>query len=147
MLAALKSLGAEPGGDSVPDLLLTYLVHDGRWRRHRLPAACCRAARQLPPAKWYSLALDQAQVDAKIGALESHRTQAAVMDRLFRSLARPNEIFGVIERAQLPSSPASRCGPELPRAAPGTVPIVVSSPSATPGAAPRRRSAPSSGRA
>lgn len=141
VLAALKSLGAEPGGDSkIPDLLLTYLVHDGRWPPQPTAGSLLpEPPVSFPPAKWYSLALDQAQVDAKIGALQSHRTQAAVMDRLFRSLARPNEMFGVIERAQLPTLKPGEpgCGPELPsRGAPGTVPVVVSSPSPTPGAAP-----------
>jgi len=118
VLAALKSLGAEPGGDSkIPDLLLTYLVHDGRWPPQPTAGSLLpEPPVSYPPAKWYSLALDQAQVDAKIGALQSHRTQAAVMDRLFRSLARPNEIFGVIERAQLPTLKPGEpgCGPELP---------------------------------
>jgi hypothetical protein len=38
------------------------------------------------------------------------------MEALFRSFARPNELFGVIERAQVatlvPGTPT--CGPELP---------------------------------
>ena len=137
VIAALKSLGAEPGGDSkIPDLLLTYLVHDGRWPPPPTPGSLLpEPPVSFPPAKWFSLPLDQAQIDAKIGALESHRTQAAVMDRLFRSLARPNEIFGVIEKAQLPTlkpgDPA--CGPELPpRPVLGTMPVAVASPSPSP---------------
>ena len=118
VLAALKSLGAEPGGESkIPDLLLTYLVHDSRWPPPPSAGGLLpEPPVSFPPARWSSLPLDRAQLEAKLGALESHRTQAAVMDRLFRSLARPNEIFGVIERAQLadltPGEPA--CGPELP---------------------------------
>ncbi len=117
VLAALKSLGAAGGESKIPDLLLTYLVHDGRWPP---PPGVGGPLPEPPftfaPAKWYSLPLERAQVEAKLGALESHRTQAAVMDQLFRSFARPNEIFGVIERSQLatlkPGDPA--CGPELP---------------------------------
>jgi LmbE family N-acetylglucosaminyl deacetylase len=142
VLAALKSLGAEPGGDSkIPDLLLTYLVHDGHWPP---PPASGGLLPEPPvsfaPAKWYSLPLDPTQIEAKIGALQSHRTQAAVMDRLFRSLARPNEIFGVIERSQLaslkPGEPG--CGPELPsRGVPGNLPpLAASSSPPTPTASP-----------
>jgi hypothetical protein len=83
-------------------------------------------------------------------ALESHRTRAAVMDRLFRSLARPNELFGVIEKAQLPTlkpgDPA--CGPELPsRPVAGTVPVAAASPIATPAAAVLPTALPRNGRA
>jgi LmbE family N-acetylglucosaminyl deacetylase len=141
VIAALKSLGAEPGGDSkIPDLLLTYLVHDGRWPPPpNVGGLLPEPPVSFPPAKWFSLPLNQAQVDGKIGALQSHRTQAAVMDRLFRSLARPNEIFGVIEKAQLPTlkpgDPA--CGPELPtRPVGGAVPVLVASPSPSPAPSP-----------
>jgi LmbE family N-acetylglucosaminyl deacetylase len=153
IIAALKSLGAEPGGDSkIPDRLLTYLVHDGRWP----PPASLRGllpepSVSLPMAPWYSLPLADAQVDAKLGALESHRTQAAVMDLLFRALARPNEVFGVIERPDFgrlkPGDPP--CSPEIvSHSAPGTVPVIVQSPSlpapvATRTASPPGKRAPS----
>jgi LmbE family N-acetylglucosaminyl deacetylase len=118
VLAALKSLAAEPGGDSkVPDRLLTYLVHSATWP----PSAAVSGpfpepVAIMPPARWYSLTLTPDEVAAKLAALESHHTQAAVMDRLFRAFARPNELFGVIEKSALaglkPGSPP--CGPELP---------------------------------
>lgn len=133
ILAALKSLAVEPGGDSkIPDRLLTYLVHDGRWP----PPAAARGLLPVPPetfepAHWYSLPLSSTEVDAKLSALESHRTQAAVMDSLFRALARPNEMFGIIDRPDFgrlkPGEPP--CAPEIvSHSAPGTVPIAVQSP-------------------
>ena len=117
LLAALKSLAAEPGGDSkIPDRLLTYLVHDGWWPPPpSVPGPLPLPPVTFPPARWYSLPLDAAQIDAKLAALESHGTQAAMMDRLFRALARPNEIFAVVERPDFarlkPGEPP--CGPEL----------------------------------
>ncbi|MBI3769973.1 MAG: PIG-L family deacetylase [Deltaproteobacteria bacterium] len=147
ILAALKSLAAEPGGESkIPDRLLTYLVHDSRWPPlPSIPGPLPPPPQSFPPARWYSLPLEAAQIDAKLGALESHRTQAAVMDLLFRALARSNEVFGVIERPEFgrlkPGEPA--CGPEIvSHSAPGTVPITVPSaplpaPEATPVAAAR----------
>jgi LmbE family N-acetylglucosaminyl deacetylase len=144
VLAALKSLGAEPGGDSkIPDRLLTYLVHDGRWPPPaNVPGPLPEPPVSFAPARWFSLPLDPEQVNAKLAALESHRTQAAVMDRLFRALARPNEIFGVVERSvfgQLkPGEPP--CGPELNR--PGTMPVSGSpppAPAATPQSTPPGR--------
>ena len=118
VLAALKSLSAEPGGASkIPDRLLTYLVHAGNWP----PPPTLTGPLPLPPstygpARWFSLPLDPEQVSAKLAALESHRTQAAVMDRLFRALARPNELFGVIDRGEIarlkPGEPA--CGTDIP---------------------------------
>jgi LmbE family N-acetylglucosaminyl deacetylase len=118
VLAALKSLAAEPGGDSkIPDRLLTYLVHSATWPPPAaVPGPLPEPAAIMPPGRWYSLALTPDQVAAKLAALESHHTQAAVMDRLFRAFARPNELFGVIEKSALggltPGSPP--CGPELP---------------------------------
>jgi LmbE family N-acetylglucosaminyl deacetylase len=133
VLAALKSLANEPGGDSkIPDRLLTYLVHDGRWPPPPSGSGALPApAVSFPPAPWHSLPLDREQVDAKIGALESHLTQAAVMELLFRALARSNEIFGVIERPQLaqlkPGEPP--CAPEIvSHGVPGTVPIAAPTP-------------------
>jgi LmbE family N-acetylglucosaminyl deacetylase len=152
ILAALKSLAAEPGGDSkIPDRLLTYLVHAGHWPPPpSISGALPPPPDRFPPVRWYSLPLEPAQVDAKLGALESHRTQAAIMDLLFRALARSNEIFGVIERPEFarlkPGDPA--CPLEIvSRSAPGTVPIAVPSapspmPAATPAAASRRTRAP-----
>jgi hypothetical protein len=68
------------------------------------------------PARWMSLPLTPAEVDVKLAALRTHRTQAAVMDGLFRAFARPNEFFGVIDRAVIPTLAAGTppCGPELP---------------------------------
>jgi len=112
--------------------LLTYLVHDGWWPPPpSVPGPLPPPPVSFPPARWYSLALDAAQVEAKLAALESHRTQAAMMDRLFRALARPNEIFGVIERPDFarlkPGEPP--CGPELARVVPADQPAAVESPS------------------
>ncbi len=132
LLAALKSLAAEPGGDSkIPDRLLTYLVHDGWWPPPpSVPGPLPLPPVSFPPARWYLLPLDAAQIDAKLAALESHGTQAAMMDRLFRALARPNEIFAVVERPDFarlkPGEPP--CGPELRHAEPGPQPTVVESP-------------------
>ena len=74
----------EPGGDSkIPDRLLTYLVHDGWWPPPpSVPGPLPLPPVTFPPARWYSLPLDAAQIDAKLAALESHGTQAAMMDRL-----------------------------------------------------------------
>jgi hypothetical protein len=92
------------------------------------------------PARWYSLSLDGDQVEAKLSALESHRTQAAVMDRLFRAFARPNEMFGVIDKAELarlkPGEPA--CGLDIYTPAPPSTLSVTNSPppAASPSPAP-----------
>jgi LmbE family N-acetylglucosaminyl deacetylase len=127
VLAALKSLAAEPGGaGKMPDRLLTYLVHtsSGWPPPAQTPGPLPEPAKLFAPARWYSLPLTAAQVETKRQALETHRTQAAVMDALFRSFARPNELFGVLERDQVgplvPGTPA--CGRELPSRATGPVP-------------------------
>jgi LmbE family N-acetylglucosaminyl deacetylase len=119
VLAALKSLAAEAGGASkIPDRLLTYLVHGSAgWPPPAsVPGPIPLPSQVLDPAHWYSLALTPEQVKTKLEALETHRTQAAVMDALFRSFVRPNELFNVIEREQMtrmvPGTPP--CGPELP---------------------------------
>jgi LmbE family N-acetylglucosaminyl deacetylase len=125
VLAALKSLAAEPGGAAkLPDRLLTYLVHTspGWPPPPQTPGPLPEPPKLFAPARWFSLALSDEQVKTKLEALDTHRTQAAVMAALFHSFARPNELFGVIERAEVmglqPGAPA--CGPELPsRAAPG----------------------------
>ncbi len=140
VLAALKSLEAEPGGDSkVPDLLLTYLVHDGHWPP---PPNVAGPLPEPPvtftPARWYSLALDPEQVEAKLSALESHRTQAAVMDRLFRAFARPNEIFGVIQKSEIARLKAGEpaCGLDIYTPAPPSTLSITNSPPAGPRASP-----------
>jgi len=119
VLAALKSLAAEPGGASkIPDRLLTYLVHTSKgWPPPATtPGPLPEPAKIFTPARWYSLELTPDQVKTKFEALDTHHTQAAVMEALLRSFARPNELFGVLERDQLaplvPGTPA--CGPELP---------------------------------
>ncbi|MEO6026665.1 MAG: PIG-L family deacetylase, partial [Candidatus Binatia bacterium] len=124
VLAALKSLAAEPGGTGkLPDRLLTYLVHTspGWPPAPQTPGPLPEPPKLFAPARWYSLALDDEQVKRKTEALDTHRTQAAVMDPLFRSFTRSNELFGVIERAQVealvPGTPP--CGPELPTRAGG----------------------------
>ena len=118
VLAALRSLSAEPGGESkVPDRLLTYLVHAGAWPPPpSAPGLLPEPPAIFAPARWYSLSLAPDEVAAKLAGLESHRTQAAIMDRLFRALARPNELFGVIERPQIAPLELGEppCGPELP---------------------------------
>jgi LmbE family N-acetylglucosaminyl deacetylase len=130
VLAALKSLAAEPGGaGKIPDRLLTYLVHTSKgWPPPAAtPGPLPEPAKLFAPARWYSLSLMEAQVETKLEALETHRTQAAVMEALFRSFARPNELFGVIERdhvgALVPGTPP--CGPELPSRASGSAPTAV----------------------
>jgi LmbE family N-acetylglucosaminyl deacetylase len=124
VLAALKSLAAEPGGASkMPDRLLTYLVHTSKgWPPPpQTSGPLPEPAKIVAPARWFSLALTDAQVKTKLEALETHRTQAVVMEALFRSFARSNELFGVIERDQVaalvPGTPP--CGPELPSRAVG----------------------------
>jgi LmbE family N-acetylglucosaminyl deacetylase len=118
VVAALKSLNAEPGGASkMPDRLLTYLVHTGNWPPPpSLGGALPVPASTFAPARWVSLPLDPQQVRAKLAGLESHRTQAAVMDRLFRAFARPNELFGVIERGDIARLKAGEpaCGTDIP---------------------------------
>jgi LmbE family N-acetylglucosaminyl deacetylase len=135
VLAALQSIAAEPGGSGKqPDRLLTYLVHTspGWPPPPEKPGPLPEPPKLFAPAKWYSLALSDAQVKTKLEALDTHHTQAAVMETLFHSFGRPNELFGVLERAQIgqlvPGTPA--CGPELPsRAARGTAPNAVPMPS------------------
>jgi LmbE family N-acetylglucosaminyl deacetylase len=119
VLAALRSLAAEPGGaGKIPDRLLTYLVHTSRgWPPPaQTPGPLPEPPKLFAPARWYSLALTDDQVKTKLDALDTHRTQAAVMAAFLHSFARPNELFGVIEREQItrlvPGTPA--CGPELP---------------------------------
>lgn len=141
VLAALKSLAAEPGGASkMPDRLLTYLVHTSHgWPPPpTTPGPLPEPAKLFEPARWYSLALTDAQTKTKLEALETHRTQAAVMEALFRSFARPNELFGVLERDQFaaltPGTPA--CGPELPSRASHPAPVAAPSSVAPPVPAP-----------
>jgi LmbE family N-acetylglucosaminyl deacetylase len=139
VLAALKSLAAEAGGASkVPDRVLTYLVHGSAgWPPpSSVPGPIPVPSQVLEPARWYSLALTPDQVKTKLEALETHRTQAAVMDALFRSFARSNELFNVVERDQMlrmvPGTPP--CGPELPSRA--SLPPRTVDPAAHGGAAP-----------
>ena len=122
VLAALKSLTAEPGGASkMPDRLLTYLVHTSKgWPPPpQTSGPLPEPARIVAPARWFSLALTDAQVKTKLEALETHRTQAVVMEALFRSFARSNELFGVIERDQVaalvPGTSAVRPGAAIAR--------------------------------
>jgi LmbE family N-acetylglucosaminyl deacetylase len=121
MIAALHSLAADHRlSGSVPDRLLTYLVHAGGWPPPSTVGGPLPEPRmRFAPARWVSLPLTQPEVETKLAALRTHRTQAAVMDALFRSLARPNELFGVIERGAIPALVPGTppCGPELPSAA------------------------------
>ncbi len=118
VLAALASIAAEPGGaGKMPDRLLTYLVHTSRgWPPPpEVPGPLPEPDKLFAPARWYSLPLSAAQVRTKLAALQTHRTQAAVMEALFRSFTRSNELFGVIERDQVtpltPGTPA--CAPQV----------------------------------
>ncbi|MCC6848866.1 MAG: PIG-L family deacetylase [Deltaproteobacteria bacterium] len=127
VLAALKSLAVEPGGAGrMPDRLLTYLVHTARgWPPPpEAPGPLPEPAALFAPGRWFSLPLDPSQVRTKLAALATHRTQAAVMDGLFRSFARPNELFAVIDRERIPGlqpgTPA--CGSEPPSRASHPVP-------------------------
>jgi LmbE family N-acetylglucosaminyl deacetylase len=118
VIRALESLRAEPGGPSkIPDRLLTYLVHVSGWP----PGPTVAGAFPDPPVHFapghlVSLAITPEELAVKTAALESHRTQAAIMDPLFRSFTRPNELFEVIERDAIgtlkPGEPP--CGAEPP---------------------------------
>ncbi len=118
VLAALQSLAAEPGGPSkIPERLLTYVVHAGDWPPSPKVPGLMPEPPNLPPgARWMSLPLSEDEVLRKLSAVESHRTQAAIMDTLFRSFVRPNEVFGVIDRSEIARLVAGHpsCGPELP---------------------------------
>jgi len=119
VLAALKSIAAEPGGaGKTPERLLTYLIHTAQgWPpAPEIPGPLPEPARLFAPARWFSLPLTETQTRMKLEALETHRTQAAVMEALFRSFARSNELFAILERDQLtPLEPGTpECGPELP---------------------------------
>jgi LmbE family N-acetylglucosaminyl deacetylase len=106
VVAALASLATKAdGAAAMPDRLLTYLVHTSRgWPPpFETPGPLPEPAARYGPARWLSLPLDPAEVRTKRAALETHRTQTAVMERLFRSFARPNELFGVLERDALAS--------------------------------------------
>jgi LmbE family N-acetylglucosaminyl deacetylase len=146
VLAALHSLANEPGGQSkIPDRLLTYVVHAGNWPPPPKVPGLMPDPPKLPPgARWMSLPLGQDQVLAKLGALESHHTQAAVMDGLFRSFARPNEVFGVIDKGEIarltPGTPA--CGAEPPSFRPPQIAHVATSPVPHPTAPPNAPRAP-----
>ncbi len=118
VLAALKSIAAEPGGaGKMPERLLTYLVHTAQgWPpAPEIPGPLPEPPPLFAPARWFSLPLTEAQTRLKLEALETHRTQAAVMEALFRSFARPNELFAILERDQIdplvPGTP--ECGPQL----------------------------------
>jgi len=135
--AALTSLAAEPGGATkIPDRLLTYLVHTSRgWPPSPQTLGSLPEPPTLfAPARWFSLALSDGQVTTKLEALETHRTQVAVMETLFRSFARPNELFGVIEREQLMAmAPGTQaCGPQPPSYASAAQPTPTESPASTP---------------
>ena len=135
--AALKSLAAEPGGATkIPDRLLTYLVHTSRgWPPSpQTPGPLPEPPTLFAPARWFSLALSDGQVKTKLEALETHRTQVAVMETLFRSFARPSELFGVIEREQLMAmAPGTQaCGPQPPSYASAAQPTPTESPASTP---------------
>ena len=133
VLAALKSLAAEPGGGGkIPDRLLTYLVHTSQgWPpAPQTPGPLPVPPKIFEPARWYSLPLTAEQMKVKLEALDTHHTQAAVMEGLFHSFARSNELFGVIERAAIaplvPGTPA--CGPELPSRASTQPPAAAAKP-------------------
>jgi LmbE family N-acetylglucosaminyl deacetylase len=140
VLAALQSLAAEPGGASkIPERLLTYVVHAGNWPPPAKVAGLMPEPPKLAPgARWMSLPLTDRQVLGKLSALESHRTQAAIMEGLFRSFARPNELFGVVDRAEIarlvPGTPS--CGPELPSYMPRLARLAATHGSEGPGATP-----------
>src|SRR5262245_9183554 len=74
VLAALKSLAAEPGGASkIPDRLLTYLVHAGGWPpAPQTPGPLPEPPKIFAPARWYSLALKPEEVKTKLDALDTH---------------------------------------------------------------------------
>jgi LmbE family N-acetylglucosaminyl deacetylase len=101
-----------------PGRLLTYLVHaSAGWpRAPEEPGPLREPAVRFAPARWFSVPLDENQARTKLDALLAHRTQVAVMERVLRSFARPNELFAVIERAQIaslaPGTPP--CGPQPP---------------------------------
>lgn len=120
VVAALRVRAAAPGGGdgTRPERLLTYMVHtaSGWPPPGQIPGALPEPAKPIAPARWFSLALNDAQVEIKRQALAEHRTQVAVMETLFHSFTRPNELFGVIEHDQIPGVVADlpTCGEAAP---------------------------------
>ena len=85
----------------------TYLVHRGDWPEPwgwkpelplRPPAAMARL-----DTKWDTLPLTDDMVLTKREAIQSHRTQVAVMGRFLNSFARKNEFFGRIGTPTVPT--------------------------------------------
>ena len=129
VLAALRSLRTRAGAAAtMPERLLTYLVHTSQgWPPPpSVSGPLPEPPKVLPTSRWYALALDDAAMQTKLAALRTHRTQAAVMETLFRSFTRPNELFAVLDRAAYarltPGTPV--CGPSLsvpsPEPSPGS---------------------------
>ncbi len=87
--------------------LRTYLVHRGQWPSPRKGAAeRCMA----PPAsfadhdltKWEILTLSPADIAAKDAAINSYKSQTAIMGSFLRSFGRRNELFGAISEPAIP---------------------------------------------
>lgn len=87
--------------------LRTYLVHRGQWPSPRREASeRCMA----PPAsfadkdrtKWEILELTSADIAAKDAAINSYKSQTAIMGSFLRSFGRKNELFGSISDPAIP---------------------------------------------
>jgi LmbE family N-acetylglucosaminyl deacetylase len=131
VLDAMQALAREPGGaGKLPSHLLAYVVHAGNWPppstvAGRMPAP----PKSFPAGRWYSLTLAPGEVTTKLEAVRHHRTQAAVMDRLFVAFARGNEVFAVVPRDDFDAlAPAGAvCGREIvPHGSPVASPPLVS---------------------
>lgn len=78
--------------------LHTYLVHRGPWPtprdnpedRYMTPPAAIAAT----DTRWKVLRLEQEDIEAKAHAINSYKSQTAIMGSFLRSFARKNELFG-----------------------------------------------------
>lgn len=87
-----------------------YLVHRGEWPT---PKGYLPDEALLPPQKlaresmttWFQFPLTEEQVAVKFQAIEQYKTQTQILRRYMHSFARTNELFGTMERIQLPLTP------------------------------------------
>jgi N-acetyl-1-D-myo-inositol-2-amino-2-deoxy-alpha-D-glucopyranoside deacetylase len=99
-----------------------YLVHRGDWPA---PKGYRPEERLLPPAKltdgmtaWHVRPLTPEQVQHKGEAVAEYQSQVLMLRRYMHSFVRSNELFGTIDRVNLPESTALGLLPSLKGSAP-----------------------------
>jgi LmbE family N-acetylglucosaminyl deacetylase len=84
-----------------------YIVHRGDWPA---PKGYLPHDVLLPPEKlatevmttWHEVPLTPEQVERKRQAIDAYKTQTRILHRYMHSFIRTNELFGTIERVELP---------------------------------------------